>query len=659
MILLQYNFPITLDRQFRNQLEHLYNKYGNEMMKIEGISINQFDTCNFFKNFMETDTISDATIDDNANVTNKNIATMLNEANKPFLKLLSRNKLYIEMKEEFGVDAANEFLESAINGEVYEHDSHLSSYEPYCMSFSLKNIVEKGLYFIDEMKANPPKHWDTFNHHVLEFVSYATNMTAGATGLPDYLVYAYYFYNKDSENMTSGEADKFRDQKFQEMIFNLNQPYLKSGVQSAYTNFSILDAEHLIGFFSEERYPDGSYIIDNLDGIMQFQKDFLDYIGKIRREKWHTFPVISASLVFKDGKYLDEETAKMVVRHNWKYGFNDVNIMNVEEVTSISSCCRLIVDKKELKHKVFNSIGGSSINVGSTKVVTLNLVRLALLSNDVDEFMSLVVDKTKLIHKYHFAQRNALKKLIKKGLLPLYTYNMMSLDDQFATIGINGMFEAMKVLGGVSKDKQGYYYNETGFKIAKRMFNTISELNEATRDKYGYTSNIEQIPAESAAIKLNKKDRIYFGNRVIDEKLGKNCYIYGNQWIPLKEEASIWDRIDAAKLDNYCGGGAILHINLGENFNTFEDAWEFTNGLAKKGVKYFSYISLIDICEDDHSFFGKICPVCGGKSVTKGIKIVGYLVKMNSFKQERKQELSERKFYQKTARILPSSISGR
>ncbi len=615
------------------------------MLKIEGMSPNQLDTCKFFKNFMETKVVSDATIDDNANVTNKNIITMLNEANKPFLKLLSRNKLYIEMKEEFGTDIANDFLESVVNGELYEHDSFLSSYCSYCFAFSLKPIVKNGLYFIEEMRANPPQHWDTFNHHVLEFVSYATNQTAGATGLPDYLIYAYYFYKKDTQNMTKEIADRYRNQKFQEVIFNLNQPYLKSGIQSAYTNFSILDTDHIATFFGDEKYPDGSDILSHLDGILQFQKDFLNYVGELRKEKWHTFPVISASLVFKDGKYADEETAKMVVKHNWEYGFNDVNIMNVEEVTSISSCCRLINNKKELKDKTFNSIGGSDVNVGSTKVVTLNLVRLALLSKNEDEFIKLVAKKTKLIHKYHFAHRNTLKKLIKKGLLPLYSYGMMSLDDQFATIGINGVYEAIKILGGISKDKQGYYYNEKGFKIAQKMFNMILKLNETTMNEYGYMSNVEQIPAESSAIKLNKKDRIYFGNKYINDKLGKNCYIYGNQWIPLKEETNIWHRINAAKLDNYCGGGAILHINLGENFNTFEDAWEFTNGLAKKGVKYFSYISLIDICENDHSFFGDACPICNGESVTKGVKIVGYLVKQNSYKKERKQELKERKFY--------------
>ena len=175
---MKYNFPMTLDRQFKNKLEDLHNKYGTEMMKIEGMSPEQLDTCQFFANFMEHNTIADATIDDNANVTNKHIGTMLKESNKPFTKLLSRNKIYIEMKEEFGVEVANKFLEKAVNGEIYEHDSHSSSFMPYCYAFSLNKIVMEGLYFLDEMAAGRPKHWDTFNHHTLEFISYATNQQA-------------------------------------------------------------------------------------------------------------------------------------------------------------------------------------------------------------------------------------------------------------------------------------------------------------------------------------------------------------------------------------------------------------------------------------------------------------------------------------------------
>lgn len=352
-------------------------------------------------------------------------------------------------------------------------------------------------------------------------------------------------------------------------------------------------------------------------------------------------------MIFRNGEYKDKKTSQAVVYHNWYYGFNDVNIMNVEEATSIASCCRLVSDQElmEQGNRVFNSIGGSELDLGSTKVVTLNLVRLALLCGRLSRFYELVRENVKLIHKYHYAHRKTLQKSIDKGMLPLYSHEMMSIDNQFATVGINGVFEAMKILGGVKENKNGYAYTDRGVKIAEEIFAVINKENEMTPKKYGFVSNVEQVPAESAAIKLNKKDRLYFGNRIINKKLSEDCYIYGNQWIPLKEPASIWDRIEAAKLDKYCGGGAILHINLGENFNSFEDAWKFTVGLAKKGVQYFSYISLIDICEQDHSFFGDKCPICGNKSISKGIKIVGYLVKQDSYKEERKQELLERNFY--------------
>lgn len=652
-------FELSLDNQFQGKLAELQNKYGEEMMKIEGMSNSQLDTTQFFANFIKNNTVADASIDDNANVSGRTINTMINESQKPFLKLLSRNKIYIEMKEEFGKEIADEFLEKAVNGQLYEHDSHLSSYLPYCFAFSVKPIVDKGLFFLNEMKANPPRHWDTFNHHILEFISYATNQQAGAVGIPDYLIYAYYFFNKDVEDYgyDNQAAERHKKQKFQEFIFSLNQPYLKSGIQSAYTNVSILDKDHIIKFFGAEKYPNGDMIINHLEDLLAFQKDFLDYVGELRKEKWHTFPVISSSLIFDEEKYpesdgfADPETAKMVVNHNYKFGFNDVNIMMVDEATSLASCCRLVSDVDQLNEnkmegKIFNSIGGSDVNVGSTKVVTLNLVRHALLANGSKEnFLKSVKNDVQLIHKYHYTHRKILQKLVGKGLLPLYTHGLMSFDDQFATIGINGVFEATKILGGISNDGTGPYYSNAGFGLMEEMFNIITEENNKTPAKYGFSSNVEQIPAESTAIKLLNKDRVFFGNRKIDEILGKDYYIYGNQWIPLKENTSVLNRIDAAKLDNFCGGGAILHINLGENFNSFEDAWNFTVGLAKKGVKYFSYISLIDICENDHSFFGDTCPICQGPSVNKGIKIVGYLVKQNSFKKQRKQELKERQMY--------------
>ena len=177
---------LSLDNQFEEKMKELKSKYGEEMMMVEGMSDSQFDTTQFFVNFMQNSTVADASIDDNANVTGRTINTMINESQKPFLKLLSRNKIYIEMKEEFGKKVADDFLEKVVNGRLYEHDSHLSSYLPYCFAFSVKPIVDKGLFFLEEMKANAPQHWDTFNHHILEFI-FTQQSTSRRWGIPDYL----------------------------------------------------------------------------------------------------------------------------------------------------------------------------------------------------------------------------------------------------------------------------------------------------------------------------------------------------------------------------------------------------------------------------------------------------------------------------------------
>lgn len=642
-----FRIEITLDEDFKIQFQRIKRKYGEEMFAIEGLDKEALNITHFFDQFMNSDNVANASIDDNSNVTEKNISIMLSESRKPYNKLLSHNKIYIELKEKFGKDTADKWLELQINGALYSHDSHESTLKPYCFAFSLKPIVDKGLYFIKDMKAKPAKHLDTFNHHVLEFVSCATNMQSGAVGIPDYLIYAYYYWQNDIKTgyMTNGET--YKRQKWQEVLFNLNQPYLKGGEQSAYTNFSILDRDHIIGLFGDATYPDGSLIIDHLENIIQYQKDFLDYERKLRHEKFFTFPVISASLLFQDGKYVDEDMAKFVCKHNMTW--QDVNIYNASKVDAISGCCRLTSSLKDIQDNQedeelqghFNSIGGSSISIGSAKVNTINLVRIGLESKgNFEEYIKILKDRVDLSHKYLYVQREVLKKNIKKSLLPLYSYELLDMKKQFSTIGITGVFEAIKMLGGISENATGVYYNDNGIKMATEILNIINEMNKTTKELYGYTANTEQIPSESCSIKICKKDKIIFGQDCID------TYIYGNQWIPLNQHCDVMERIKASSmLDKACGGGVMLHINLAEKFQNEEQAWILMNKLASAGIIYFSFIMRINVCSNDHSFYGDKCPTCGGKVTDSYIKIVGYLVKTSSYKKERATEMNERVFY--------------
>jgi ribonucleoside-triphosphate reductase len=649
-----FRIEITLDEDFKIQFQKLKRKYGEEMFAIEGLSKEDLNITNFFDKFMNSDNVANASIDDNSNVTDKNISIMLSESRKPYNKLLSHNKIYIELKDNFDKETADKWLELQINGALYSHDSHESTLKPYCFAFSLKPIVEKGLFFIKDMKANPAEHLDTFNHHVLEFISYATNMQSGAVGIPDYLIYAYYYWQNDVKNnymidtKTNGklDANAYKKQKWQEILFNLNQPYLKGGEQSAYTNFSILDKDHIIGLLGEEFYPDGSLIIDHLEKIIQYQKDFLDYEKELRYKKFFTFPVISASLLFQNGKYADEDMAKFVCKHNMEW--QDVNIYNAKEIDGMSSCCRLTSSLKDIQdnieedlHGHFNSIGGSSISIGSAKVNTINLVRIALESKgNFDEYKKILKDRVELSHKYLCVQREVLKKNVVKGLLPLYSYELLDMERQFSTIGITGIFEAIKILKGISENSTGVYYNENGIQMASEILDIIQETNKTTKKLYKYNANTEQIPSESCSIKICKKDKLIFGQNCVE------TYIYGNQWIPLNQHCDVMERVKASSiLDEKCGGGVMLHVNLAEPFKDEEQAWLLMNKLAREGVIYFSFILKINVCSNDHSFHDKKCPICNGDVVDSYIKIVGYLVKTSSYKKERATEMRERVFY--------------
>lgn len=167
-----------------------------------------------------------------------------------------------------------------------------------------------------------------------------------AVGLPSFLIYSYYFWKKDCERGLYTNPEYFRDQEFQRIIYKLNQPYLRAGIQSAFTNFSIFDRPYFEALFGGKEFPDGSFMIDVIDEFMEYQKAFMTIVSKIRTQNVMTFPVLTFSLLRKNGKFVDEEFAKWCCRHNMKWA--DSNFFISDDVTSLSNCCRLVSDVKNL-----------------------------------------------------------------------------------------------------------------------------------------------------------------------------------------------------------------------------------------------------------------------------------------------------------------------
>jgi len=497
------------------------------------------------------------------------------------------------------------------------------------------------------MKALPPKHLDSFNSLVMETCAFLTNLQNGAVGLVDYILYSFYFWKKD---VTEGyiprdNAEYVKHQQFQKMIFEFNQPYLKIN-ESMYGNITIFDREYFLGLFGGLELPDGTYCVDIVEEFIQYQKDFLNYEKRLRKEKGFVFPVLTFSGIFQDGKWKDEDMSKFVVRHNMEWG--DVNMYKSENPESISACCRAefsledIKSSKKLKGNS-NSIGGTDLGTGSSLVIDINLARIGFkCKGDFNKAKEMIKEYTELIQKIHYIHREKiLRKNIERGLLPNYSYGLMKLESQYATVGISSMTEFVDFMGGLTKNKIGeYFYTDKGIEYLGGITEYINKLGEDTLDKYNFTQSQEVSPNESGAIRLLKKDHLYFENYPV------NKFAYSNQFCDLTMNFPIEERIRVdGLLAKRMNGGNILHLNLGERWNNFEDAWNFNLKVANSGSKYWSEIRKFQYCKNDHNFFGKKCPICGEDAKGDIIKVVGYLVKTEYYQKERREEMDSRFFY--------------
>lgn len=384
-----------------------------------------------------------------------------------------------------------------------------------CYAYDLERLAKEGLYFIDTFNSLPPKHLLTYVDFVGEFVSYACNRSSGAVGLPSFLVYAYYFWKKDIDNNYLGlswenkdACNKYAEQAFQVIIYRLNQPFLRSGIQSAFTNFSIFDNSYFEALFGGKQFPDGSFMIDIEDDFMEFQKLFMKVCSNIRSINLMTFPVLTISLLKnKDtGKFINEDFAKWACKHNMKWG--DSNFYISSDVTSLSNCCRLVSNIKDLGFCF--SIGGTALEVGSVKVSTINLARISYETTTKEDYIKQLKTEVILDCKLLDVIRNIIKRNIEKGLLPNYTHGLIHLENQYNTIGIIGVYETFQKFGLTYKDKLGNTsYTEEGLEFAKEILKTINDTKEEFRKENNcdYMINVEQIPGERAAAILQEKDQ--------------------------------------------------------------------------------------------------------------------------------------------------------
>ena len=630
------NVNIRLNKNFATQLNKLDQEYGEEFRKLQGLDDNKLSFTDFIDNFVDSDNVANASVDANSNIAQKDIVTLLSEMSKPHQKLLAFNKLYCEIQKMYGFKTANEAFEKMWNYAIYMHDFNTATFVSYCFAYDIKDIVERGLFFIDNYNAKPAQHLDSFIQILMEAICYLSRRQSGAVGLPNLIPYLYYYWSRDVKNgYYTKDPETYKKQQIQALIYRLNQPWVRSD-QASFTNVSVFDHPYFEAIFGGSQFPDGTFMIDEEEEIIQFQKDFIDVVNEIREENVFTFPVLTASLLYQDGKFVDEDFAKWSCEASRKW--NLFNFFTDSTVNSLSNCCRLKSDVTDL---YFNSIGGTALKVGSVKVSTLNIARLAYENKKEEKFFEALKELTELNLKILDAQRHIIVRNVEKGLLSNFDTGLIDFEHLYSTVGINGIYETIKTFGYIEVDKLGNTrYTEDAYKLGKKIFEVIREcIDEFVKDK-DYKVNVEQIPAEQAAVKLQTADKLLYPRKTV-----KDLPLYGNQWIPLGIKASVAERTKiCAAFDSYCNGGSIEHINIDTYFDSFDKAWHMLNWVAQQGVTYFAFNGKVSQCANHHSFYGDVCPECGEPTATEYTRTVGFYTPTNSWSKERKAEYQLREW---------------
>lgn len=285
------DITLKLTKDFERCLEDLKKKYGEDFEYINGLHPSQLDFSEFLDKFVAHDTMADATIDPNANASHKDIRSFMTEKGKSEDKLFGLNKIFLEIKKKWGLRTAKQWLEQEYSRGFYLNDSSTSSFFPYCWAQDLTRLATEGLFFLKNYNNQPPKHLTTYFDDVIEFVSFLGNRQSGAVGLPNVLIWAYYFWKNDVANgYYLRDPDTYLRQNFQKFIYRLNQPFLRID-QCAFTNLSIFDRPYLEALFGGVEFPDGSFAIDQIEELIKCQQTFMEVVSDIREEQMFTFPV--------------------------------------------------------------------------------------------------------------------------------------------------------------------------------------------------------------------------------------------------------------------------------------------------------------------------------------------------------------------------------
>jgi len=554
----------------------------------------------------------------------------------------------------------NEIAEGHKKGNFHIHD--LGFVSVYCVGWDLEDLLLTGFRGVEgKTQSKPAKHLRTALGQIVNFFYTMQGEAAGAQAFSSFDTYLAPFIRYDNLSY-----DKVK-QCLQEFLFNINVP-TRVGFQTPFTNVTI-DLK-VPGNLKDQPVIVGGKVLEDTYG--DFQKE-MDLFNKAFAEVMlegdasgsvFSFPIPTYNIT-KEFEWDNPDYDliwKMTAKYGIPYFSNFVNSdMSPDDVRSM--CCRLRLDKRELKSRGGGLFGANPLT-GSIGVVTVNLPKLGYESGNEEEFFQRLTRLMELAKNSLEIKRKVIERLTDQGLYPyskfylrnLYQKNGRYWDNHFSTIGIVGMNECcLNFIGSELGKKTGHDFS---VKVMDFMREKLAEFQVET----GHIYNLEATPAEGTTYRLARIDKVQYPDIIVANesavKNGAEPYYTNSTQLPVNFTDDLFEALRLQDdLQTKYTGGTVFHTFLGEKQLPIESVKQ----LIKKMMQNFKlpYITLsptFSICPEHGYLYGefKTCPKCAEKGKEQECivysRIVGYLRPVNQWNDGKMAEFKDRKLFDKRSK---------
>ncbi|WP_308526662.1 ribonucleoside triphosphate reductase [uncultured Oscillibacter sp.] len=537
------------------------------------------------------------------------------------------------------------------DGDIHLHD--LSMLTGYCAGWSLKQLIQQGLGIPGKINSSPASHLSTLCNQMVNFLGIMQNEWAGAQAFSSFDTYLAPFVKVD--NLTQKEVK----QCIQSFVFGVNTPS-RWGTQAPFSNITLdwtvpKDLENLPAIVGGKEqdftYGDCKREMDMVN------KAFIEIMTEGDADgRGFQYPIPTYSIT-RDFDWSDTENNRLLFEMTAKYGtpyFSNYINSDMEPSDVRSMCCRLRLDLRELRKKS-GGYFGSGESTGSVGVVTINLPRIAYLSQTPEEFYERLDHMMDIAARSLKVKRTVITKLMDAGLYPYTKYYLGTFENHFSTIGLIGMNEVGLNARWLRKDLT---HPETQ-QFAKDVLNHMRERLKDYQEQYGDLYNLEATPAESTTYRLAKHDVAKYPDIITAaKKPGDTPYYTNSSHLPVGYTDDIFEALAIQDdLQTLYTSGTVFHAFLGEKLPDWKAAANLVRKIAENfKLPYYTMSPTYSICPDHGYLSGEhfTCPECGQKCEVWS-RITGYYRPVQNWNDGKVQEFKDRKEYE----VENSRLEGR